>query len=426
MLEPISLLPQNATAWLTAQEMTDAARWQALDVDFIRRQKDALLCEVSILPLLAWERSVDLWYADWPVEKRRFVVDRWFDFERLKGTEPGFRRFFDLVGVGLERVTSPLQGAFAADNLTLAEYRRFLAAYPQLRTYPYVAHATGIDGIYLSVPGADPVSGQFAGDIYPEDTSAIARYRREARLYEPLTGEEIVLTRREVLTVDAFTGVAEVTEQIMLPARAIGFYAGDGFVAHDFVQVDDAPARLFSMQVARPYGAALGKEQFTPALPSLDPIRIDPELVAEGGVADAGLYAGDAAAGETFAAPDTAWQRLFERVFLFDRARSVASFGAADAGMFADDTRLGMPRRTAEMKVSVRGRRHELAFDDFCFGYVLDEPEAPLDRAFDAASAAKAGLDTILLDTLTVREAQFGTALRFGQGLRFGDLLETV
>jgi P2-related tail formation protein len=72
----VSLLPaSSSTPWETANELTDAARWAAIDPMVITRTKDALLCEPQFLALLGWERSVDLWFDDWPEEKQRYVVD---------------------------------------------------------------------------------------------------------------------------------------------------------------------------------------------------------------------------------------------------------------------------------------------------------------------------------------------------------------
>ena len=142
MAELHSLIPNPTPAEL-ALELTDANRFSKLDPDFVRRQKDALLCEPSILPFLAWERSVDLWYDDWPVEKKRVVADRWADYEKLKGTIGGREKFLELVGSRLVSVIRPPDKTFFGKNYTADERRAFVQRFPQLRIYPFVQNEVG-------------------------------------------------------------------------------------------------------------------------------------------------------------------------------------------------------------------------------------------------------------------------------------------
>ena len=137
MTEPVTVI-DDPTPWERAHDLTDAKRYLSIDPSVITKVKDALLCDEIFLMVLGWERSADLWFDDWGIEKRRYVVDKWFEFERLKGTPEGFRRFYELVGAKLLKVTSPPQMLYARAGWTQAERDAYLRQFQQIRIYPKV------------------------------------------------------------------------------------------------------------------------------------------------------------------------------------------------------------------------------------------------------------------------------------------------
>ncbi|MEO0497872.1 MAG: phage tail protein I, partial [Pseudomonadota bacterium] len=65
-------------------------RLDEIDVDIIRRAKSAADCDVELLPFLAWERGVNLWFDDWPEWKKRRITAQIYEMLALVGTVPGW------------------------------------------------------------------------------------------------------------------------------------------------------------------------------------------------------------------------------------------------------------------------------------------------------------------------------------------------
>lgn len=51
----------------------------------------------AFLPFLAAHESVDLWFDDWPLARRRQMVSEALEMAALKGTRAGLRRFLEYV-----------------------------------------------------------------------------------------------------------------------------------------------------------------------------------------------------------------------------------------------------------------------------------------------------------------------------------------
>ena len=145
-----SLLPPNATAFETAEEKTDAARYP-LDTDSIRRVKDANETPADILPVLAWERSVDVWWPGQSETSQRFITDKSFELHKQKGTRTGLKRHIELTGAKVLRIDAPPLMAFPGREWTDEERLAWLARFPQIRTFKYRN------------------SGQVAGAMYASD-----------------------------------------------------------------------------------------------------------------------------------------------------------------------------------------------------------------------------------------------------------------
>lgn len=427
MADPVSILPANATPWGNAHELTDAARWQALDPSIITKVKDALLCEPQFLALLGWERSVDLWFDDWSEQKRRHVVDRWFYYERLKGTVEGYRRFYRLVGASLIKATLPPQGIYARGGMTEEQRAAYLAQFQQIRIYPKVPVREFQRGFY---PSRRTRSTAFVGHTAPTQYRVtIDTVVREARLYEPDTDEEQVLTRREMVRSEVERGTAYDFEDILIPARRIGFYVGQYIDGRRFLNRDDAPKRTVRATIERPYGVALSRPQWSSVIPNARLISIHPDLVRSRWQEPArrAAFMGRASTGirsAIFCGRDTAWQHVYERFHLYDSDRDLG-VTAGEPGWYVGRGRLGMTPYTAEMKVKIRGRRRTRDFGNFVRGFVTPENREPLERALSATRAVKAARDTIYLNTVTRRARQIGDSFRIGDGAALGALVET-
>jgi hypothetical protein len=424
MNAPISLLPSNSTPWETAHELTDAARWAAIDPMVITRTKDALLCEQQFLALLGWERSVDLWFDDWSEEKRRYVVDKWFEFERLKGTPEGFSRFYGLAGSKLLKVTSPPQMPYPRRGWTDAERLAYLAQFQQIRIYPKVPAREFQRGMFVA---SEARSKAFVGRVAPTAYRiTIDTVVREARLYDPATDAETVLTRREIVRDVTHVGKVYEFEDIVLPARRNGFYVGDFLDGKRYLGRDNAPERVIRTEIERPYGAAVSRPQWSSVVPTARLISIYPDLMRERFV-DRGHFIGRASTGlrtAIYPARDKAWQHVYERFYMYDRKRD-RGVTAGEPGCYVGHARLGMMPFTAEMKVEIRGKRRREEFTNLPGQYLTRDNRTSLDRALEATRACKAARDTIYLQTQTRRSRRFGDRMMFGDELVFGTKVET-
>ncbi len=78
------LLPPNSSKLEMA--LADIA-WQSINIDFpLRDLHDPDKCPESVLPFLAWQRSVDIWNDKWPVALKRQVVKSAIKIHKHKGT----------------------------------------------------------------------------------------------------------------------------------------------------------------------------------------------------------------------------------------------------------------------------------------------------------------------------------------------------
>lgn len=427
MSEPVSLLPPNATPLDLAHELTDAAR--SPDTSVVRKVKDALLCEARFLGVLAWEHSVDFWLPEWAEDKQRFVVDQWDRYEQLKTTPEGFKRFYALVGAKLLKITSPPQHVFAGRNWTTAERQRYLAQFQQIRIYPKVPVQEFRRGFFVaSVYRSRAYVGHVAPTAY---RVTIDTHVREARLYDPTTGLETVLTRREMVKAAIPGGTVYDFEDIVLPKRRFGFYVGDTVgnfkgTTH-FLNADDAPQRVIRTEIQRPGGVAVSRPQWSSVVPDARLISIYPDLIRERFFDRGPFLDGRTSTGKRtafYGARDYAWKHVYERFYVYDRTRD-KGVTAGEPGSYVGRARLGMTPYTAIMKVEIRGKRRRTEFVDRPGQYLTRDPiKIPLERALAAARACKAGRDTIWHETKTRRPRRFGDHIRFGDRIIFGEKVE--
>lgn len=92
-----ALLPSNATAF---EKAVGAGMTDVLPVPFRQILNPATAPE-RFLPFLAAHRSVDLWFGDWPVERKRQMIADAVRLARLKGTRAGTLAFLDYVDAEL-------------------------------------------------------------------------------------------------------------------------------------------------------------------------------------------------------------------------------------------------------------------------------------------------------------------------------------
>lgn len=417
------LLPSNATGYERAHDGTDAARWP-LDVSIIRDTKDAMRCPEALLPLLAWERGVDIWDDRWPVEKKRYVVEHAYKLHRLKGTLEGVRRYVGLSGGKLVGAIVPPDKPFLMPALTAEERAEFLARFPQLRIYMYRQREK--DRYITTTRGSMRLPKSYVGYMYPYDTRALDRHRREARLWD--RGEETVLTHREFRR-ETYDGSAYDYEEIVLPQVAsTAIYLGQRPKARMFFGESGIRQRLVTVRVDRAYAYALGDRMYRTVYPSLQPIQIEPELVHERhgrtrGAAFLGVRGqrtGKSFVGRGLYLPPTiAGAHIYERTYLWDKTRLP---GERRRPTFVGHFRLGMPAHNAQIEVEIRRTWPSWRMGRFCTGFVVASSRETLDAVRHGAFLAQSARDKVLMDTKTVRRPRVGDRLRLG--FKLGDFVK--
>ncbi|WP_430735378.1 phage tail protein I [Halodesulfovibrio aestuarii] len=94
-----SLLPANATKYERALEKT-CVRSFSLPV-LIDRIRNPYTCHMSVLPWLAYERSVDEWNEGWSEEQKRQVTARSISVHKKKGTRGAVEEALGALGIGV-------------------------------------------------------------------------------------------------------------------------------------------------------------------------------------------------------------------------------------------------------------------------------------------------------------------------------------
>lgn len=404
-----TLLPQNRTAFEEAADLTGARIADLpLDVPKLVRPYDA---PAPFLPWVAWGLSVDFWEKEWPEDKHRLMLARSLRMHARKGTATAIAEAIEIMGGELRRFIVPPSKTHLSPAFTQAERDAYLAMFPQLRVYPFVAR--GIAGLvtrFLSAPSG--VATSFAG---PVRTIAIeaSRYTRTAKLWDK--GAETTLTIREVKTEAVGTVAATSYDEVILgpkatkaihlgaPPRARGFLIDDQGVARRMVRIPRDAS----------YEFRLGRETYTTVLPRAELIDVRPQFVAEAHPGQKGaVYAGGGSriAGG-FLPPTVSWQHLFERWHIHDPERIPIE---RRRSMHLGNTRLGMPPYYAEASVRLTGKRPWRITSKFVQGYLVTTDKKPIADARHAVRITKSLRDKVLLNTKTYRAVRPGDRRKVG------------
>ncbi|QCI65533.1 phage tail protein I [Phreatobacter stygius] len=406
------LLPRNAT---TPERALASLKGRAFDLAFpIDTLWNPWTCPERLLPYLAWALSVDIWYEDWPLDRKRWVCAQSLALHRQKGTLEGIRRYVQLAGGELVRAVVPPAKFYVSAGLTLAERLEFMKRLPEIRI------RTRSD---RERAGRRLICGPLMGSIrsflsdagnripaFPLPSRAPLLFGRRASLHDQGT-----VTPLQIETVATDTGQpVHGAERYLIPGRGRGgYFLGAG---HRYARYFTKPvqaSRIVSVSFA---AASLdGYDRLTSATEGLSPVSIVPETVHELGRGGKSLFSGVIPTGR-YLVPSRAALTIYDSIRLHDPRRSIARTGAI---AFMGKARLGIAPRTAELAVAVLGRRHRWTFGRYVQGYLVRSDQTKLARVLDAIRTAKSARDTILVDTEVYRPPIFGGDLYFG-AFRFG------
>ena len=405
-----TLLPQNRTAFEEAADLT-GARIADLPLDLPRLVRP-FEAPAPFLPWVAWGLSVDFWEKDWPEDKHRLMLARSLHMHARKGTATAIAEAVRIMGGDLRRFIVPPAKTHLSPAFTPTEREAYLALFPQLRVYPFVARGrTGPFGCFLSVKRM--LGETLLGPIRPISTNA-SRYTRTATLWD--RGEETTLTVREVkLETVGLVAAKQFDEVILGPKATRAIHLDAPPHARGFLVDDQAVAqRMIRIPRDAGYQFRLGRETYTTVWPQAQLIDVRPQFIAEVHAGQKGAVhaGGGSRIAGGFLPPTVAWRHLFERWHIHDPDRIPIE---RRRSMHLGNTRLGMPAYHAEASIRLPGRRPWRVAGRFVQGFVISTTKQPIADARHAVRITKSLRDKVLLNTRTHRAIRAGDRPKIGQ-----------
>lgn len=405
-----TLLPANRTAFEEAADLT-GARIAELSLELPKLVRPFQV-PAPFLPWVAWGLSVDFWEKDWPEDKHRLMLARSLRMHARKGTATAIAEAVRIMGGDRRRFIVPPARTHLSPTFTQDEREAYLALFPQLRVYPFVARGrTGPFGCFLSVKRM--LGETLLGPIRLISTNA-SRYTRTAKLWD--RGVETTLMVREVRLVSAGLLGATAYDEVILGPKATRAIHLDAPPRARCFLVDDQGVAQRMIRIPRDagYEFRLGRETYTTVWPKAQMIDVRPRFVAEVHTGQKGAVhaGGGSRIAGGFLPPTIAWRHLFERWHIHDPDRIPIE---RRRSMHLGNTRLGMPAYHAEASVRLLGRRPWRIAGRFVQGFVLSTSKKPIADARHAVRITKSLRDKILIDTKTHRAIRAGDRQKVGQ-----------
>lgn len=375
-----SLLPRNATALERAVEQVSAPTDSA---DTIRPAYRPAEIPAATLPWLAWAFDVPLWPANL-AERRGIVADSW-QLHRLRGTLGGLRAVARYTGAEITRATTPPAKCFASPALSMAERNAFVQRYPQLRIYRYRTHGHRV-GIH---------AGECLGLNFPAQSDALNRFLPRAYLWRD--GVETELSISESAT----SGT-----EVRVPGTAGRLSFAGGFPR--YLTVTEASQRVYRVALQQTYRDAGETLRRVTVEPGLETISVRPDVISQTGQG-IGAFASQYVA--RCLVPSSAGDRLYQRLYLFDRDVEVIR---RTATLHLNTGRLGMPAHHAELSVRVASNRPRQGVGRYVRGYLVATANRALDETLAAMRNMARASDRIAINTIIKRPATAGESVFAG------------
>lgn len=375
-----SLLPRNATALERAVEQVSAPSDSA---DVIRPAYRPAEIPAATLPWLAWAFDVPLWPADL-AERRGIVADSW-NLHRLRGTLGGLRAVARYTGAEITKATTPPAKCFASPALSRSERNAFVQRYPQLRIYRYRTQGQRV-GIH---------AGECLGLNFPVQSDALNRFL--PRAYLSRDGVETELSISE--------SAASFTE-VRVPGTAGRLSFVCGFPRH--LTVTEASQRVYRVALQQTYRDANETLRRVAIEPGLETISVRPDVIAQTGQG-IGVFAGQYVA--RCLVPSSAGDRLYQRLYLFDRNVEVIRRSAT---LHLNAGRLGMPAHHAELSVRIASALPRQAVGRYVRGYLVATDQSALGETLAAMRNMARASDRISINTVIKRPVTAGESVLAG------------
>jgi hypothetical protein len=424
MTDPVTLLPRNYTPYEESIEVMGGARLDALGPELIDSVIDPETIPFALLPWLAWQLRVNIWDPGWSEARKRWVVANSIALHRLKGTLAGIKGYLNLVDTTVVDAIVPPAKTFLCPAYSQAERDAFLAMFPQLRVYPYVAgswfkyadftsHAFGLNKSFL---GAGSNGGSITASLFPMSLGAQERYIRTSVLWDH--GVSTKLTTRQVSEEDVGSIQATTYDQVILPAKPKSeFFPNSGPKNKIFFGLPADPSRIVNIPITTEWSFQEARVTEKTISPGLGMIDIVPTDVAQQHQAQAGsLFAGgfiEPTKPPTLPA-SIAWRNIYQLWYLFDPSRVPIS---RKRYTHLDWTRLGWPVYTAELQVHISGTINPQETWKFVCGHLRapSETQTQIDDTLMAVRTAMSKRDQIYVYTTTQRPITPADLRKVGQ-----------
>lgn len=421
-----SLLPNSTTTTPRekAVEGVMAERWAGLDIDVIRRSRDAWECDAHLLPYLAVDRGVDLWYDDWPEEWKRRAIDRMPRLKTLKGKVEGIRGYLALLDIPVTYIVQPPSDGYLGDIVSEEERAAWLAMLPQIRIYPFRDTDAVLDG-----------EGYVDDNMLLADTDEHGTYFD----FEPeLVGERLYIWHAGIET------------PLVFLSRVVSYRAGQRIetvqmarpFASDFDDIEDSVIEDTVFEETSAEGiitVSLVGEASAPIVPvpfSERAAMTRFELVSQSVPADPteaflddNLMVDDGDEAGTFFGDDDAGEYVYRRAYLSDPAVRVPDM---DGSLCVDQFIWDFPPYTLIVGIDVSERvpegdvRHIVGETTIEDCYFEDDDSERVKRALEAIRCAQGGSDRVVVDIQVARPLKFGDAPKAGAGLKFGQMIRST
>lgn len=414
-LRPLSgVLPSNATRYIRDLAI-EVERLLDLDVDTIRTLWNPHDCPEEMLPYLAWALSVDIWDPSWNLLKKRSVVASAFCDHRIKGTRAGLERYLGYVDATLIQCLTPPQGIYLAPALDKDEQDAWLALMPQLRIYQRSKPGSDANGV-LTFIGLDPIGSN--GNGIGLD-AAETLYGKFPVLYDrgtvtPLKVAEIVRSTQ--------TRASQSTQRASLTGQGGHSHLGLDVVGDLFIGDSGLDPQLFTYTIDATYDHASSELSLNSVPVGLEPIDVRSTRESEQGLAGPNAHVGDGI-GTVYLTQDLGAFLIYDLIRLHDPARPVPS---VDAYSFVGVSRFSMPAYHAEALIEAPDTAPSpIAFTGDFIGecFVFAEDRTRIEAVLDAACAAKALRDKLLVTFETTRDRTWADGIPLDGSFRLGERL---
>jgi hypothetical protein len=373
--------------------------------------------------------SVDFWDDTWPTARKRNIIRESLQLHQKKGTLYGIKRYLQYADAECLQALTPPDKAYAWGSMTEEEREAWLARFPQIRVYDYMDRGVATKGAFTK--GAWDLDKTYLGaglndyskaTCFPRETDAWDRWGRRPFIWDqgthPLaTGvfKPLVWSARSN---DMGGYFSYLFERMFIPAERVGALwlganaTGNGgrIDGRMFTMPSYAAQRIVTVAIQQMHPDDLHKFAVPP---SLDPINVVPDKVADPGTSILGIQIFGGVAGRWidpvtlvrkrirgfvlgYLPPTTSRYRLYDRFALHDKTRLHAG---RPPTRHVGYIRLGMPAYNAELSVKISGKRPRKQADNFVYGFLVTSDMRHLQNARRAIVSSKSLRDKILMNT---------------------------